>query len=239
MKTSTAMLSAVPTSGLPVLPRVNLLPPEIGERRRFRRVQAGLGCGVGAAVLVVGLLFAAAAGSAGGAQGELDEAGSQQRALQVQTARYRDVTATYRRAADAKAMLTAAMGQEVRYSRFLNDLSLSMPAGVWLKSVTYTQAAAPGTATPAAGTPAAGTSAGGTAGAAPAGLGTVTLSGVAFEHQDVSTWLESLAGEKGYGGPLLQSSAEVLLGSKTVVNWSTTVNLSPDALSGRYTRTGN
>ena len=81
----------------------------------------------------------------------------------------------------------------------------------------------------------------GTAPAAPAAgaagtgmLGTVTLTGVAFAHTDVANWLESLAREKGYAGPLLQSSTEALLGTRKVVNWSVTVTLTPEALSGRY-----
>ena len=62
---------------------------------------------------------------------------------------------------------------------------------------------------------------------------------MAFAHTDVANWLESLAREKGYAGPLLQSSTEALLGTRKVVNWSVTVTLTPEALSGRYTKTGS
>jgi hypothetical protein len=44
-------------TGHPVLPRVNLLPPEIGEAVRFRRIQLGLGGGVLAALGTVTLLY--------------------------------------------------------------------------------------------------------------------------------------------------------------------------------------
>lgn len=211
-------------SGHAPLPRVDLLPPEIAELRRFRRVQTGLGGGVLAAVLVVALLYLGAMGAVGTSQEQVDQASAQQQGLQAQTTQYRDVTATYARAADAQALLVAAMGEEVRYSRLLNDLSLSLPEGVWLKSAAFTQAV-PDAATTAAGT-------------AP-GIGTLTVTGVAFQYDDVALWLESLASQAGYVDPLLQTSTAVLLGPKVVVDWSTTVTLSPDALSGRYVTAGS
>ncbi len=209
------------------LPRVNLLPPEIEAARRFRRVQAGLGSGVLAAVGVVALLFVGASGSVADAQGEVDAAAAQQQVLTAESARYRDVTATYQRASQAQALLTTAMGQEVRYSRFLNDLALTVPDGVWVTSLGFTQAGAGGASGAAAAAPAA------------AGIGTVAVSGTAYAHEDVAVWLESLAGQDGYVDPLLQSSTERLIGRRKVVDWSTTVTLSPDALSGRYAKPGS
>ncbi len=235
MMTLTKSADPVIGSGHVVLPRVNLLPPEILELRRFRRVQMGLGGGVVAALLLVVLLYLAATGAVSDANGQVDAAGAEQRALQTESAQFRDVTATYKRAADAQTLLTAALGDEVRYSRLLSDLSLSIPPNVWIKNIAYTQGAAAGAAAPATAAPAAPATPGG---AAAPGIGTVTVSGVAYAHEDVSLWLESLAAQKGYAGPLLQSSTEALLGTRKVVNWSTTVILSADALSGRYAKAG-
>lgn len=204
------------------LPSVNLLPPEIAQMRRFRRVQIGLGGAVLGALGVVALLVVAAAGSVSDANDKLDAVGAQQRLLQGQTAQYRDVTATYKRAADAQALLVVAMGDEVRYSRFLSNLSLAIPDNVWVKNITFAQAGTSSTSR----------------GPASTGIGTLTVSGVAFKHEDVAGWLESLSRGPGYDGPLLQSSTEVLLGTKQVVNWAATATLSPAALSGRYSKTG-
>lgn len=212
---------------LPALPAVNLLPPEIMVRRRFRRVQAGLVGAVLAAALIVALLFVAASGGVSAAQGDVMAAGAQQRSVQAESARYKDVTAAYQRVADAQALLVTAMGQEVRYSRFLNDLALSIPPNVWIKTIAFTQAA-PGAAAAGAATATSTT-----------GIGSVSVTGVAFTHEDVALWLESLADEKGYAAPTLQTSTEVLLGTnKPGVNWSSTVVLTPVALSGRYTANG-
>jgi Tfp pilus assembly protein PilN len=105
----------------------------------------------------------------------------------------------YAQAAAAEAMLTEAMGEEVRYSRFLSDLSLTVPENVWLKSLTFTQADA---ATPAVG-------------ATEPAIGSVTVTGVGFSHDDVAVWLESLAGQSGYTNPYFSSSTESLIGTRT------------------------
>ena len=131
----------------------------------------------------------------------------------------------YAQAAAAEAQLTLAMGQEVRYSQLLNDLSLSVPENVWVKNITFAQ-----------GDPAVAPVAAGTAlpGVEP-GIGTVTFSGVGFSHDDVATWLDSLATQKSYADPYFSNSTETLIGTKTAVDFNSTTTLTSAALSGRYT----
>jgi len=205
-------------AGLATLPRVNLLPPEIAEGRRFRRIQYGLGAGVLAAVGAVGLAFVVATGSVNAANQDLEAANAESARLQAETATYADVTAVYAQAAAAQAMLAEAMGQEVRYSRHLSDLSLSVPENVWLTSLTFAQAPV----TPAVG-------------ATEPGVATVTVSGKGFSHEDVALWLESLAGQTTYTNPYFSSSTESLIGPRKIVEFSSTATLTPEALSGRYT----
>ena len=204
------------------LPRVNLLPPEIAERVVFQKIQLGLGAAILAAVGVVGLLYVSASHGVTSAQADLDTANSQESSLQQASARYSNVTAVYNHAAAAQAMLTTAMGTEVRYSQLLNDLSLTVPSNVWLSNLAYTSTA------PAAGVAAAAVP------AAAAGIGTFTATAVAFSHDDVAVWLESVAGLRTYANPYFSTSTEGLLGTRKVVNFSTTAVLTPSALSGRY-----
>ncbi len=202
------------------LPRVNLLPPEIEERRRFQQIQVGLGGAVVAAVGVVGLLYVSALGSVGAARTELDDATATGDRLTGEASSYRDVTAVYEQAASAQQTLTQAMGQEVRWSRYLNDLSFTVPDTVWVRSASFSQA------TPT--TPASGTSS-----ATP--IGTVQFEGTGFGHDDVAVWLESLAGQKGYADPTFSNSTEAMIGPRKVVTFTSTATLTSDALSGRYT----
>jgi Tfp pilus assembly protein PilN len=205
-------------TGHPILPKVNLLPPEIGERARFRRIQVGLGGGLLATVGVVALLYAAAAGSVSDASTELQASTQTGAQLKAESAKYADVTAVYAAAAAAEAMLTHAMGEEVRYSQFLNALSLTVPDNVWVKNVTFAQTpVAPGV------------------GSTEPGIGTVTFTGVGYKHDDVAVWLESLAKQDGYANPYFSSSTESLIGKRKVVEFTSTVTLTPKALSERYT----
>jgi Tfp pilus assembly protein PilN len=206
------------------LPRVNLLPPEIAETAMLRKVQVSLGVGLIATVGVVGLLFVSASHSASSASSDLDRASGQSTTLIKQKASYGNVTATYDAAAAAQAQLTTAMGQEVRYSQLLHDLSLSVPSTVWLKSLSYTQAAPAAPAPGSAGT------------AATASIGTLAVTGVGFDHDDLALWLESLGGQKNYSDPYFSASNETLMGTRKTVNFTSTANLTPAALSGRYTK---
>lgn len=206
-------------TGLVSLPRVNLLPPEIEELRRFRRIQVGLGAGVAAAIGVVALLLVAANGSVASANSEVEAATAEQSRLKAETAKYADVQAVYAQAQAAEVMLTEAMGEEVRYSRFLSDLSLSVPENVWLKNLTFTQGEVPAAV-----------------GSTEPGIGSVTVTGVGFSHDDVAVWLESLAGQPGYTNPYFSSSTESLIGPRTVVDFTSTAELTSEALSGQYTK---
>lgn len=213
-----------------LLPRVNLLPPEIAERATFRRIQGGLGGGVLAAVAVVALLYVSAAGSVSKAETEKSTATQQQTSLQAETAKYSSVTATYAQAAAAQQQLSSAMGDEVRYSQLLNDLSLSVPSNVWLKSLAFAQQA-PVAATPA--TPAAAAVGGTTP------IGSLTVTGIGFSHDDVAVWLESLATVKTYQDPYFSVSTESLLGSRKTVSFTSTTTLLSTALSHRYDKNGS
>src|SRR5438309_5065827 len=90
---STSKTGAAP--GAVVLPRVNLLPPEIHEAARFRRFQLAMaGAGV-AAVAIVGFLGYSAHHGVSSAQGQLDAAKQQQSSLQHQLAGLQSVRDVY------------------------------------------------------------------------------------------------------------------------------------------------
>ena len=227
---STDTYTATPVSTGPVtLPRVNLLPPEIGERKAMRRLQLGLaGAGV-ASVAAVAALYVSASGAVSQQQQALTA--EQQRAATVQTeiGKYQNVADTYSRRDAARANLTNAMGGEVQWSRILTDMSLTVPQNVWLTNFQVTQnVGVPGQQSAAV------VSANG---ATSDGIGTVTASGYGFTYNDVAAWLESLAKEKGYSEPYFTSAQRNKVNSVTAVQFSSTVTVTKDAQSGRYTKT--
>ena len=214
--------AAPPVVTAVTLPRVNLLPPEIGERQVLRKVQSGIGLGVLAALGVTALLHLSASSSVAEAQEQVDAQTAQHSVLVQRSNAFRDVTAVYARTEAAQAMLVDAMSEEVRYSRFLDSFAHTLPERVWVSALSFAQAGGGAAAT----TPAA------------AGIGTVTITGTAYSHDDVATWLESLAAQEGYAGAYLQSATERRLGGRVVVDFESSVSMTAEALSGRYTRTG-
>lgn len=211
------------------LPRVNLLPPELAEQARLRRLKGVLAGGLVATVGVVGALYLGAAADVADATAEVSAATARGSALQSQTRALGHVDQLYRSADEAEARLATAMGDEVRFSQFLDDLSKQVPEHVWLTDITFTQ-------TPAAGGPA-GAPASPTAGApaAAGAIGTVTFTGVGFRHDDVAAWLDSLAAQEGFADPYVTDSTAGRIGDRRTVSFTSSVTLTSDALSGRYT----
>ena len=203
-------------TGLVVLPRVNLLPPEIAERRalppgpgRARR----RACSPPSASSA--LLYLAAASSVTDAKTDLDTATAHGSAA---SGRDREVRRRH-------GGLRAGRRRRRRCSRrpwarrcatpsFLNDLSLTVPENVWVKNVTFAQARRrrrrrrlrPSRASAPSPSPAS-----------------------ASSHDDVAVWLESLAKQKGYANPYFTSSTEALLGTRKTVDFTSTVTLTPAA----------
>lgn len=213
------------------LPRVNLLPPEIEERRRFRKVQTGLGAGVVAALAAVGALTVLAAGQVGDAQDDLSATKAEGTRLQAQTNEYADVPKVVAQLEAAEAQLGLAMGKEIRWSYFLNDISLSVPGKVWLTSMTVAQdvdsAAADAVGNPTV--PGSGTY-------LEPGLGSVTFAGSGYAHNDVAAWLDALAKQKGLTQPYFTSSSKELIGDESSVKFTSQATITDEALSGRYSQ---
>jgi Tfp pilus assembly protein PilN len=214
------------------LPCVNLLPPEIAERKAFRKMQLRLGGLVVVAAGVVGLLYYQAAGGVGPAQDRLDAAQSQSTTLQHQIADLSNVTKTRAQYEAAQAALAKVLGSDVRWSRYLNDLSITLPANVWVENVAVSQTSPSSTT----GTTGATTSTSAASTATAGGLGTLKIQGKALSFNDVAVWLETLAKEKGYTNVWLSQGAKQDMGGKTVVNFTSTVTFTPAILSQRYTK---
>ena len=224
-------MSTLTTTRLATLPRVNLLPPEIEEQRRFRKLQLGLGAGVVVALGAVGALTLLAIGQVGDAQDELEASKAQNTVLQAKANEYAEVPLVFAQVEAAEAQLSQAMGQEVRWSYFLNDLSLKTPSKVWLTKMTVTQNVDAASAAITAPVPAAGSSQW-----AEAGLGSVVFEGHAIAHNDVAAWLDALAKQKGLTQPYFTKSEAELIDEQRVMTFDSQATITEDALSGRYTQ---
>ncbi|MDP9407647.1 MAG: PilN domain-containing protein [Actinomycetota bacterium] len=194
------------------LPRVNLLPAEIRESTRLRAVQAGLAGGVLAATALVGLVALAAAADAETAREELSSARTAAAQVEGQVNELSYVRGVYAEVEAAEAAVTTARATEVPWSRLLNDLSLTIPEGVWIETVTVSPGAAA------------------TAGTA-ATYGSITYTGRGRSHDDVATWLEALAAQPGLTDATFTTSAQDDTGAVPTVTFSSTATVTQEALA--------
>jgi Tfp pilus assembly protein PilN len=214
----------VQTAGIAAMPRVNLMPPEIAEAERFRRLQLAMGGAVVVSAVLVGGLYQQARSGISSAQAQVATADAQKATLQTKLNGLSSVSQTYASVQAKQVLLQQAMGQEIRWSYLLNDLSLRIPSNVWLTTIqaSETTAGDPNAPAVAGATP------------TPGVLGTVAFNGVAFKHDDVAAWLDALAKEKGLTNPAFSSSQEIAIGLRNVEAFSSSAELGPNALSNRY-----
>jgi Tfp pilus assembly protein PilN len=199
------------------LPGVNLMPPEIAERAAMQQVQALCVGAVVISALAVGGLWYHAHSGVSSAQSGLASATQTQSADQSAVNNLAPVATKYAQVAGAKAEVSEALGGEIRWSSRLSDLSLSMPQGVWLTSMSVS------------------TGASGNGALVSTGINSITFAGVAESRNEVAGWLDSLAQENGYVNPYVTSTTETVSGDRILVNFTSTVTGTAGLLSGRYT----
>jgi len=225
----------VETAGVGAMPRVNLMPPEIAEAARFRQLQLAMGAAIAVSAVIVGGLYVHERSGVSSAQSQLDSAQAQQASLQTKLASLQTVKDTFAAVQAKQGLLDQAMGQEVRWSYYLNDLALKIPSNVWLNSVQASESTAPG-ATSTGPAPTSTSPSPSTLGAAATGvIGSITFDGTGLRHDDVAKWLDALARLKGFSDPTFSRSAEGAIGNRGVVSFESGVSVNNEALSGRYT----
>lgn len=210
--------AAEPTTAL-VLPRVNLLPQEITEARRFRRAQAGMAAVLAAAVGVVLLLTLSASHAAARAAAARDAAQQQQSRAQAQVASLGWVQPLAGQAATAESTLATARSGEMRFSALLHTVSVALPPRVFLTDLTLGET---GGSSPTTGGPSSSTA---------AGVGSASFQGYGMTHDDVAALLDTLARQKVFGSVYLSTATEAVVGKTPVVKFSVTATVAPGALA--------
>ncbi len=209
------------------VPRVNLLPPEIIEARRFRRTQVKL------AAVVAGVVLAGV-GATFWSQHQVSVARAEHLVVQARTDELRTEAGSYaevpRVLAQVDAATTAreqAMSTDVLWYRFLDELAVATPTSVWLGTLDLSMVDAAAVANRDALTE--------------AGLGEVVVTGTANEMPEVASWLTSVSTVHGLDVSRLQSALRTEEGAGTAaatssISFTSAVSVTPEALSHRYDR---
>lgn len=204
---------------------VNLLPPEIVDKRKSASARNTAIAMVALSALAVAGVFAWSLISANNAEKKLEDERAKTAGLNAQAAKYAEVPKILAQVESAKNAQTTAMGKEVLWYRYLNNLALTYPDRVWL--TTFTANIATDGAAAATGP------------FSTAGVGTISVTGQGYQHSDVAAWLDMLARSEGVADGAMSNSAVGAIGKSGIVNFNSTATLTADSLSKRYERKGN
>lgn len=204
-----ALRSATPQ---PARARINLVPPDLLERRRARQKTAALVVAAVAFVAMLGGVYVFEGMKLGKAESALETQQATNAGLKTQVARLTEFERLEIRAKQKVELLDGLTRTEVRWSAVLADLSLAIPSNVWLTSFSGAMEQSLATATPGA------------------PIASIQMNGTTFEHIDVARWLTRLADVKQFTFPYISLSQKSELFGRKVVQFNSSVKLSQDAL---------
>jgi Tfp pilus assembly protein PilN len=198
--------------------QVNLLPHDVQEGQRYRRLTLTVLLAGAIVLALVLLLFFIQVGKLSSVNHDVEQAQQNNQVIQSQIDQLQKYEDLQVQAQAAQAELSSAYAGEVSFSGVLVDLSRVIPSDAYLTTFSST----------ISGTPAA---QGGTQTTTPL-VGTITMDGEAIGFDSLSTWLTRLETVQGWVNPWMPSiSADNSIAN--AFTFSTSVDLTEDAETPR------
>lgn len=208
--------------GAPALPQVNLLPASVREGRALQRTKVYLLLVVGVVLLAAILGYVASMLAVSSAQSELEIVQAETTRLQQKQSTFSEVPQVKSQIADTEAARSVGMASEVAWSTYVSAVLLQMPPGSVVTSITTT-AMSPLDPPPVPADP-----------LIPGGIASVAITHRSPTLPDTAAWLDVLNGIEGMHDA--QVATQAIGEEEGVVYYevTTTVQLSAEALSGRF-----
>jgi Tfp pilus assembly protein PilN len=178
--------------------QVNLLPHDVLQGQRYRRLTLTVLAGGAVVLAVVVAIFLLQMGKLGSVNDDITDAEKNNAALQSQIndlQKYEDLQV---QAQQAQAELTAAYAGQVSFSGMLMDISRVIPNDAFLTTYSSTITGAPAQS--------GGTTTGGTTTTTPL-IGTMSMGGEAIGFDSLSEWLTRLEMVQGWVNPWMPTIA--------------------------------
>jgi type IV pilus assembly protein PilM len=164
--------------------------------------------------------------------------------LEAQIGNLADAQAKQQQLDALRQQIAALLRTDVSWSGMLQDLARTVPNDVWLTSFqgAVTQTVPPAATTPTTVAGSTTTAAGATtttvpAVSAPAALtGTVNFSAVGLDYPSVAAWIKMVSELPSLTNLWVPSATQAMIGSQTVVNFTSTASLTPSAQSNRLAK---
>jgi Tfp pilus assembly protein PilN len=199
--------------------QVNLLPPEILQGLRTRRLTFLVFVAGSAVAVLIVLFYAIQVGRLVGVQDDIEAARANNASIQAEIAelqRYEDLQI---KAQEKEALLASAYANEASFSGMLMDISRVIPVDAYLDSLTIT------IAPPIADTTGAEVATG-------SFIGSIATSGVAQGFDSLSMWISDMEKVDGWVNPWLSSITQQ--GENTdLYSFTSTVDLTDAVLTER------
>jgi Tfp pilus assembly protein PilN len=224
--------------------QVNLLPTDVKERQRTRRLTAAVIMAVGAVVALMFFVFVLQTARLSDANHKLATQKAANTELEGQIAGLQEFAALKSQVAAREALAVEALNGQVLWSGVLRDVSMVIPDKVWLSSMTGT-VTPPAPAAPPAPAPAATPGATPEPSAAPTAppvvpastlIGSIQFQGMADDHPAVAQWLTRLEQVTGWANAWISNASEVDNSGNTDIQWTGSIDLTLEATVQRGVR---
>jgi Tfp pilus assembly protein PilN len=220
MKATSAETTATQLNPLRVpAATADLLPPEIIEARRMRRVRRTVIFAMVPILVLVAGWYGLAVLQAELAERSLSRVDDAVITLQAQQREFDEVTRTRSDSAQIKTQLNALFADDLRWAGLLLPVRRVAPAGVTLTNLSALKSDDRTT--------------GGTGGTGGQPVGSLTISGTAPTKNVVAAYVDALDTVPGLADPLLVNA----LAQNGVLRFSVRVDVTADAIGGRFTAT--
>ncbi len=192
---------------------INLLPPEVGQRRARRRRMGLLALAAVAYVVLLGFGYLIWGGRVDNARRDLEAQNSIVQTLERQIVGLADSGELAIRYEARSELVRTALSTDIDWGILMNDLARLLPPRLWVETFS-------GRVLPQA---------------VPGVLGQVAFSGVGFDFPDVSAWLRILDSEQfaGITGTWVSTAAQGAIGQEEVVRFTSTAALTSAAVTSR------
>lgn len=190
---------------------INLLPPELAERRRARQTAASMGIAGLALLVLLGLVFAIQDVRLRSERGRLEDQQAVNADLQRRVAALAEFERLEEQLERRRELVASLTASEVRWSVVLADISIVIPSNVWLSGFT---ASAQTSTTPRG----------------EVVVGEIQLPGFTFEFRDVARWLTRLDEIEPFSFPYMSLASTTTFLGEDVIQFNTSVRLNDRAL---------
>ena len=209
-------------------PSVNLLPPETRERQKTRRTTTIVVATGVAAIAILGLLFVMESSHVSSLRTQVTTQAATNATLQAEATKLQPYETMQQSVQGRQQLVDSALAGDIDWSNVLHELSAAIPSQAWFTSVAGTSAGASASGQVATAVPTTGTTV-----PATGIVGSLTFQGDALDTDTLSSFLIRLQREPGWVNAWMSTAAKSAVGSTPVWSFTSSVDLTSDALSRR------